>query len=274
MKFSDDMRFPHPVLSAETGDFLSGGFTVETVVEEILETGKVSIKCEITLDEPSLRELVETGMATVGMFVRCRDTYYSDLREIGWPSGTVEFEGGTLVNRVTVRPIIWLSQPLPGWTPPDVHPEFPLPLSLAAGDIVAIDEEQVLSVGQAKLAPMESIFALVSSPEEPEGRLSVKLDAEKITIIAGEETFRMVNLLRYSPGRAAALSSIYLPAVMEVLDALRADPGAYDQKRWKTPFAAKCTIAGIDCDGGLFENAQTLLEHPIAGLQRIAEGQL
>lgn len=271
MKFTDDMRFPHPVLTDETGDFAEGIFALETEVEEILETGKVSINYSIDLTEPSIRKLVEGGQATVGIFVRCGDTFYSDLRELGWPEGKVEFENGSLLNRVTIRPVIWLSQPLQQWAPDNVHPEFTLPLNLIAGDILAFDDEQVLSVGQAKLAPMESIFSLVASPDQPEGRLSVKLDAEKITILAGDGTYKMINGLRHSQARSAVLSSVYMPAVMEVLDALRANPDMYENRRWKQPFAAKCTIAGINYEGSLFENAQTLLELPISRLEAIAE---
>ena len=273
MKFSDDMRFAHPVLTPETGDFSEGIFSLETEVEEILATGKVSIRYNIELTEESIRKLVENGLATVGIFVRCGDTFYSDLRELGWPKGTVEFEKGSLLNRVTIRPVIWLSQPLQEWKPDNVHPEFTLPLQLVTGEILAIDDEQVLSVGQAKLAPMESIFALVASSSQPEGRISINLDDEKITIIAGEQTFKMINSLRHSPAKAAILSSVYLPAVMEVLDALRENPDAHENRRWKQPFAAKCTIANIDYQGSLLEDAQTLLEMPLSRLETIAEAK-
>lgn len=273
MKFSDDMRFAHPVLTDETGDFSEGAFSFDSEVEEIIATGKVSVRYSIGLTEASIRELVENGQASVGIFVRCGDTFYSELRELGWPEGKVEFEKGTLLNRVTIRPVIWLSQPLPGWKPDNVHQEFTLPLNLVAGDILAFDDEQVLSVGLAKLAPMESIFALVASPSQPEGQISVKLDDEKITIIAGEETFKMVNGLRHSPAKAAVLSSVYLPAVMEVLDALRENPEAHANRRWKQPFAAKCTVASIDYDGSLLDNAQKLLEMPVSRLATIAEAK-
>lgn len=271
MKFSDDMRFPHPVLTAETGDFTEGVFQLDTQIEEIIETGKVSLNYTINLTEQSIRKLVEGGEATVGIFVRCGDTFYSDLRALGWPKGTIEFEKGSLLSRVTIRPVIWLSQALPKWIPENVHPEFTVPLNLGVGDILAFDDEQILSVGQAKLAPMESIFSLVASPDQPEGKLSIKLDAEKITIFAGEETHKMINALRHSSAKAALLSSIYMPAVMEVLDALRDDPDIHENRRWKQPFSAKCIAAGIDYGGSLFENAQALLELPITRLGLISE---
>jgi len=95
MKFSDDMRFAYPVLSAETGDFTDGHFTLDAFVEEIIQTGQLSIRYNIYLTEPSIRHLVEEGNATVGLFVRCQDTFYSELRALDWPKGKIEFETGS-----------------------------------------------------------------------------------------------------------------------------------------------------------------------------------
>jgi hypothetical protein len=271
MKFSDDMRFAYPVLSAETGDFTEGHFTVDTFAEEIVQTGQLSIRYNIYLTEPSIRALVENGDATVGLFVRCQDTFYSQLIALDWPKGTIEFEAGLLLHRVSMRPVIWLSRKISEWTPVNVHPEFTLPIIIGVGDILAIDYEQTFPVGQAKLAAMESIFALAASHEQAEGRLSVKLDSEKITILADDHTYKVINSLRHSHAKTAIMTSVYMPAVMEVLDALRGDSTLYDSRRWKQTFADRCTAAGIDYDGSLFENAQTLLTLPVSRLEEILE---
>jgi len=271
MKFSDDMRFAYPVLSAETGDFTDGHFTLDAFVEEIIQTGQLSIRYNIYLTEPSIRHLVEEGNATVGLFVRCQDTFYSELRALDWPKGKIEFETGSLLHRVALRPIIWLSQEISEWTPLNVHPEFMLPLKPNIGDILAIDYEQNLSVGQDKLATMESIFALVASSEQPKGKLSVKLDSEKVTILADDQTYKIINSLRHSHAKTAVMTSVYMPAVMEVLDALRGNPTLHDARRWKQPFADKCTSAGIDYEGSLFENAQALLAFPISRLEKLLD---
>ena len=89
MKFSDDMRFPHPVLAYETGDYGEGEFAVSFEASEILETGRFTLKYSIELSHSDLAELVMGGKAQeVGIFVRCQDTYFSDLRELGWPSSS------------------------------------------------------------------------------------------------------------------------------------------------------------------------------------------
>lgn len=273
MKFSDDMRYPHPVLTPDSGDYPDGTFDVWFEVREILETGRVSLEYRIELAGPDIQELIESGRATAGVFVRCGDTYYSALKKLDWPSGTLEFPPGRLLNRVTVRPLIWLENPLPSWHPGGVSPEFDLPLALGRGDVLAMAYEVVLSIGQAKLAPMESIFSIQRSSEVDEGRLEVDLNAEKITIKAGEQTFQLLTQIRFrADGRAAALAAVYLPAVMDTLDQLRGEAGAFEGRRWFAPFTSKCDALGVNLENpDLFEDAQKLLRHPIRGLEFLVE---
>lgn len=273
MKFSDDMRFPHPVLAYDTGDFSHGEFVLSFEATELLETGQVNLKYHIGLTHPDLAELVMGGKARVGIFVRCQDTYFSELRELGWPNGSVEFGAGKLLNRVTIRPVTWLTNALTDWTPTYVHPEFSLPLALLRGDIVAIGDETILHVGQAKLASLESIFSLKRSEEAPPGKLLLDLNAEKITIIAHSETFDAIEQLRSkSVGRAIVLSSVYLPVVMEVLDNIRAvGRNAYENQRWFAPFEGRCVTKGVSLEGPeLLPDAQSLLDFPTLKFGEIA----
>lgn len=272
MKFSDDMRFPHPVLARDSGDFAEGSFDLELSCTEASD-GKVFLTYSIELSEKSLLSMVEEGKASVGVFVRCGDTFYSGLHPLDWPRGSLEFLAGTLLNRVTVRPLIWLNEPLAGWKPSGVHEEFEGGVDLDSAAILAIAYEFVVNIGQANLAPLESIFALRCAPELDEGEIRVNLDDEKISILASTETYKMIGTLRYREmGKPAVLNSIYLPAVMEALDALRANPAAHDDRRWKQPFVSRCDALAVEPESGsLFENAQKLLERPVSRLDIIAK---
>ncbi|MBC7140003.1 MAG: hypothetical protein H5U17_15020 [Defluviimonas sp.] len=87
-----------------------------------------------------------------------------------------------------------MNDKLAGWDPGTIHPEFSPPVDLGRGDIIAIGEEHIISVGQAKLAPIESIFELDRSPDIPEGTLQVQLERDRITILAGEKTHETIML--------------------------------------------------------------------------------
>lgn len=275
MRFSEGTRFPHPVLAPGTGDFTAGEFDMDFTVYEDPKTGAMTLEHSTILTENGIIDLVERGRASIGCFVKCRDTYYSELRTLTWPKGRSDFSAGKLLNRVSLRPLIWLTSDLAGWDSGSIHPEFSPPVSLKCGDIIAIGEEHIISVGQEKLAPIESIFELDRSPNVPEGTLRVELERDRITILAGEKTHETILLLReQAKGKPVVMNAVYLPAVMEVLDALREGAEQYEGLRWYSSFKARCDARGIDPTAGtsILENAQSLLDSPAQLLAQLVKG--
>lgn len=265
MRFSEETRYPHPVLSSGTGDFSAGKFDMEFTVHESPEAGSLTLEHSITLTENGIRSLIEEGKASVGCFVKCQDTYYSKLVTLTWPGGRTDFEAGKLLNRVSLRPLIWVKSDILEWDPGTIHHEFEPPVAVKHGDVIAIGSEHIVSVGQAKLAPVESIFELDSSPDIPEGILRIELERDKITILVGKKTHESILLLRgQAQGRPVVMNAIYLPAVMEVLDAMKDGGEQYEGFRWYTPLMARCDSKGIDptVEISLLECAQSLLDSP------------
>ena len=269
MRLSQETRFPHPVLGLETGDFTSGGFDAEFTLVEDTETGALTLEHLMTLTESEIQQLVATERAAAGCFVRCADTYFAELRPMSWPQGRTDFSAGKLLNRVSLRPLIWLLEDLPDWDPGTINPEFSPPVTLDRGDIIAVGAEHIFSVGHAKLKPIESIFELDRSPDVPEGTLHVDPDRDRIAILADPKTYEAIRLLRdQASGRPVVMNAVYLPAVMEVLDALRASLDVYQGRRWYQTFLAKCDAYGIDpsADSSTLESAQKLLGNPAGSL--------
>lgn len=271
MRITPASRFAHPVLGNDSGDFASGEFDISLVVEEKLSSGALTIEHEVTLTEPSVLKLVESGVAIIGMFVRCDDTYYRELRRVAWPKGSIDFPLGALLNRVTIRPLIWLEGDLPDWNPDGIHPEFEPPVSLAKADVIAVGNEYVISVGQAKLATLESIFELKRSDDVADG-IRIDPEQDRVCILAGQNIFDTISLLReQQAGLGALLNGVYLPAVMEILEMVRSDSSAYTDRRWFQAFMAKCDSKGIDLSGqqSLLEMAQLLLDYPTKQLTQM-----
>ena len=272
MRIPENTRFPHPVLGLDTGDFVVGEFSVQIEVIENRSTGTVTLEHAITLTESGILALVESNKASVGYIIKCADTFFSDLRQIAWSTGKTDFSPGLLLNRVSIRPIVWLKTDLNEWNPGTIHHEFEPPLSLNNGDIVAIGEELIFSVGQAKLAPIESIFDLVRSESISEGMFEVDTTGHRIALLVNEKMFRTLAQLRsITDGPEILMSSIYMPAIMEVLDALRNTDQSYEHLRWYQPFLAKCDLKGVHLEPNMsiLEAAQILLERPVARLSKL-----
>ena len=272
MRIPENTRFPHPVLGLDTGDFVVGEFSVQIEVIENRFTGAVTLEHAITLTESGILALVESNKASVGCIIKCADTFFSDLRQIAWSTGKTDFTPGLLLNRVSLRPIVWLKTDLNEWNPGTIHHEFEPPVSLNNGDIIAVGEELIISVGQAKLAPIESIFDLVKSENIPEGMFEVDTTGHRIALLVNEEMFQTLAQLRLkTDGPEILMSSIYMPAIMEVLDALRNGDQSYEYLRWYQPFLAKCDLKGvrIEPNMSILKAAQILLERPVARLSKL-----
>lgn len=269
MKFSDEMRFTHPILSEVTGDYGGADFSFKIVVEERPNNGHLRIECESTVTEPDIDACIRNGSAAVGLFVTGAETYYNRLCQVPLGRGTLDFPDGLLRGRVVLRPIIWSVQPLKNFAPKNLHAEFGVePLQIAKSKLLGIGQEYVISVGHEKLAPLESIFHLAQKANLLDGQILLDLDGPRIKILVNEKAFESINVYRHSSqGRAIILNSIYLPTVMEVLRCLSDDADAYVGFRWYAPFVAKCDYFNIKLEKvEPLEQAQTLLSRPLERL--------
>jgi hypothetical protein len=258
------------VLTPFTNDFLEGKFEVAFKVTENVKTGALRLYYEIDLDEPLIHELVRSRKAIAGCIVVCQDTYYNKLHELSFETGFIDFLAGKLINKVTLRPIIWVIDEKIELSSISIHKEFGEKSTLIKGDIIAFDDLSKINIGKAKLAPMESIFELTIHSEIEEGTIGVNLDAERIAILLGPKTFTSINILRGSDKyQSLLMSSVYLPAVMEVLDQLKSKDIDFTHRRWNKPFRAKCDLKGVEINEStsLLEAAQLLLESPISKLK-------
>lgn len=274
MKINERTRFPHPVLSPSTGDYQVGEFSIRLNVAEVPDKADVALDFEVDLTQPDIRALVESGVASVGIFVSCRDTFYSRFVPLGLGGGRFAFERGALLGRVSVRPMIWTQKPLTGFSLKDCHPEFgSATIDFTTGTVLALDDELVMHVGRDKLAQIETIFMIAKSEELPPGTLGVYLESDKIKILVAPDIHDTVNRLRDLPhGKPIALNSVFLPAVMQVLDSLRGDVGAFETRRWYRVFDAKCTHLSINKESpNLWQDAQQLLQEPFMTIHKNRE---
>jgi hypothetical protein len=271
MKINERTRFPYPVLSFDTQDYLEGEFNIQVVaVEETLPTDQVTVEVEMSFTELSLRKLVEEGLAGVGFFVTCLDTYFSRLIPIGLEDRKFSFEHGSLVGKVVFLPMVWARKDIVKLPLSNCNPEFGLGvISLDMGSVLAVGESQSLTIGREKLAEIDSIFSIVQAADLMDDELSVNPDSEKIQLLVASNIYQGFNRLRALPhGKPIVLNSVFLPAVMEVLDMIRQSPLEYEGRRWYRIFKAKCEYLDVDLAAPkLWLDAQKLLNTPFGGVR-------
>lgn len=265
MKVNESTRFPHPVLSAVTGDYLNVEFALKINVTERPKTGKLELHYEETVSEEGIAELLRDKKASLGIFVTCLETFFNKLVVLDSADRHLEFAPGVLKGRVILRPVIWANTQISSFSSAAMHSDFSgIKWNFQKGAILALGQEQIIHAGQDKLAPMETIFSLAKANDLKEGEFRIGLDADKISIYTAPATYNKAHILRgTTEGKVLLLNGLYFPVIMEVLLSLRDGGAGYESKRWYKIFHAKCMHMNINTDATeVFESAQKLLKYP------------
>jgi len=275
MKISESTSYPHPVLAPWSNDISDATFTTEISYRQNETSNQLSIHCGVKLDQTDLLSLIQSGSAMFGCFIKCQETGFRRLQRVGFPAGSYDFAHGALLGRVQIRPIIWSAKSIPSYKPAGAHPEFSEASDIEKGQILALDDEQIIEVTRPTLPAIESIFEIKSSEDITDGRFDIDTDQDRITITMGEKTYQLVQQLRQTDGdtKAVVMNALYAPVVMQVLEQL-SEQGyePFEQYRWLHPFRARCEVSDVDIDKiDILNDAQKLLAFPFASLERLME---
>ena len=272
MRIKASASFPHPILSESTGDYGDRAFTLALGVQEEPESGHAVLIGSMTLDDPSIQALIESGQAVSGVMITCLDTYLDTFERHPLGEVHIDLSGGKVRGPVFARAVVVSAKDEIALGSEWIDAEFP-PHSriVQSGDLIALSEELRFEAGLEKLAPLESIFHLMLYEDAKEGVFMLDLENESIGILVAPRLHGFLSLLRGQQRKDTLLSALFLPVVMAVLDAMKED-GSQADKRWYSVMSARCNAEGINltnCD--LAEAAQKLLDSPLGSLQRLFE---
>lgn len=274
MKISETTSYPHPVLAPWLEDIAGAAIDTEITFREQGEGNQVSIYFSAKLEQPDILKLIQDGAASFGCLVKCQETGLRRLQRLGFPTGLYHFAPGALLGRVQLRPMVWAVDRIDSYNPEGAHAEFGNGTDIERGQILALDDEQIINVTRPPLASIESIFEIVASDQVPEGRFDVDTESDKLTVRMSKKTYLLVQSLREENeiSRNVIMNSLYIPVVMQVLDQLTDGYEQFEQYRWLHPFRGRCELEGIDVEKpDLLNHAQRLLAMPFSGLEKLIE---
>jgi hypothetical protein len=271
MRIKPSTSFPHPVLSKGTGDYGNRTFSASLEVEEKPAIGFAIIKGTIAQDDPAIQSLIDSGDACTGLMITCIGTYFDKFVELPIGAITVDLSGGLVRGAVYIRGAIIATKNNVVLLSEYIDKEFPEEArKVNAGDFIALTEERFFEAGLEKMASFESIFKLKRQEDVAEGEFEVGLDSESIEILVSPSFHQFLSLVREDQMRDVLLSSLYLPVIMSVLDAMK--NGEHTDRRWHDVISSKCRAEGIDVkNGDLSKSAQTLLNSPLMSLRSLLE---
>jgi hypothetical protein len=246
MKLNENMRYPHPVLSEFSSDYVTGEFKC-AFVQQITGEGELKLTADLSLVSAELLKLIENQEAAAGYFVVCRRTYFNFLQTV--PLGHSErfLNASKLFGTVTLRPAIWTLSPVRNFSSPLIHKEFGTSVNLPKGSVIALGPEFRFSIDKRKFKPFESIFELAVDHGLEPGVVQVDPMRDRITITAEPKTYKdLADMRNMGKARDILLGSVYMPAVMDVLALLQSGETGMAGKNWYRIFKAKCDDLGID----------------------------
>lgn len=272
MLIRKNVAFSHPVMSEHTGDYGSCRFLLEVDVIEAPSSTDVTVTGLLRIEDESIVSLVRDGKAALGVACVCQDTYFSRYFPVEQESFSLPFDTGSLRGRVLLQGVVASKTDGLSLTSPNIDGVFPAHArSVYGGDPIAVSEIYAFEAGMEKLAPMESIFRLVSNSNVERGSFRVDLDKQAIEIAVPEKLHSTLSVIRGTRARDVLHSSLFLPVLMNVLQQMAA--GGYEDKRWHSVISAKCGSEGIDpSSGDPSDMAQRLLKGPLGRLEGIFGG--
>lgn len=273
MKLNERMRYPHPVLSEFSSDYVSGEFSA-AFAQNLTKGGELRISSELVLDSDDLRALIENQKAAIGYFVVCRRTYFNRLQQASIGKSEKFIDATRLFGTVQIRPVVWTLTEIADFESDLIDSEFGTSVPISKGSIVAMGPEFRFSMDRKKYKPFDSIFELAQDDTVREGTFAVDPEQERITILAEKGTFNSIAGMRNMPaGRNMLLSSVYMPAVMEVVSRIQLGD-SMEAHKWFRVFSAKCDDLAID-PGDVSQSplkmAQMLLREPLTKSIKVAE---
>jgi hypothetical protein len=274
MKISETTSYPHPVLAPWSEDIAGATIDTEITFREKGERNQVSIYFSAKLEQSDIVKLIQDGAATFGCLVKCQETGLRRLQRLGFPTGLYHFAPGALLGRVQLRPMVWAVNRIDSYNPEGAHAEFGNGCDIERGQILALDDEQIIDVTRPPLASIESIFEIIASDQVPDGRFDVDTESDRLTVRMSERTYQLVQSLREENEitRNVIMNCLYIPVVMQVLDQLTDGYEQFEQYRWLHPFRGRCELEGIDVEKpDLLNHAQRLLAMPFSALEQLIE---
>ncbi len=269
MRISENSRFQHPVLAPWSHDFAGYGFEVSVRSSEDEATNSLHIDCEAKMDHPEIQSLIESGAAKFGVLVRCVDTGYRRVLDLGFPRGLHEFAPGALLGRVQIRPMIWLSSDLAAYSPLGRRAEFEAPIDLACGQILALEGEFLVDVSRPPLPSIESLFELRVASHVEDGLFDIDLNSDKVIIDVSEATFKVIHSVKI--GSTAGVGSIqnllYSQIILHLLHETERRESELESYRWCVALKATLEFHGRELGGCKMSSAQVILKKPLLSLE-------
>lgn len=264
-------QYPLPILRPTEFDsnYIDSDFLFS--LEVIQENTPHSLAVDFEIKHDDISRLVREKKATVSLTIHCDPTYLYDVIDLANTAHqSVNFDEQLVFGSVYFTLIIKATRAITGFSPKLLEPGFDgLAFNVRKGDILAISEEHQHYYSLPPLQLGADIFELEEEPEQAELGFEVELTDSKIKIGVGTKLNELVQKnMNTMPGRINNISSIYFPALVEVLYRIQSEEFNTGYA-WYEAIATAMKSVGVPVGEKNWEPltvAQRLLRYPYESL--------
>lgn len=269
--------FPYPVLCDETDDYNDDVLDVSCNTEVL--ANDIHGIVVFQLDNEDILDLIRAGYAEYVLHLECSSTSYrkvirSDVSEIEFsiPKSRVN-------EVVTVLALVVAKQRITNFYSDTLNEDY-------EGDYLTFEKASILAYmnlpkiyifkNYEELAGNESLFSVikVGLPDDEDIRpITFDANDDRIKILVDAGTYSAY--LHYQQKQPLAMSMLVLPALVFVIDELRAAPDAFSERMWFIKMKQYYSSQGkdfiddiINGERNVAEIAQEMLKSPIGKAYR------
>ncbi|QSQ11214.1 hypothetical protein [Myxococcus landrumensis] len=258
-----ELSFPHPVLGHD--DDLTGALSpLQLKVESDVNRVVLSIP-ELTVSNPTLRELIRQRFAVFAVRVQCNSTYFRETWHTHESRILLEVPASRLANRVEVSVRIVSSVELPHYKPEGIHPDYgDAAFSINQGDVLALGETMAFMADKDfdPLAGAVNSFMRVEKGHFNTGPFTTDFDGDLVFIrVAGLDYDNYLQLRSHAP--QVLHSALVLPVLMEAIALVRTRED-FANLKWAQHLRTMMDANEILAETPLLDAAQAILRSPFS----------
>jgi hypothetical protein len=256
MKISENRLFPHPVLRAGSGNFISSEFKVE--VNSRHNEIEFEFEFEVTLDEENLINLLKKGEVRILCHLECTKTKFRSIKELKIGKNNFNINAKEIDGRLELVALIIAERDMESYNSKDFDSDYGNnSFSIKKNEILAIADIPSVFVENKKenLSNLPSIFDISYDPDVKVMKLI--LNEDRIKIILPLDEFKIRNAHKNSlHSRNIMNAMIVFPALIATLNDLshKNSEEMFVDLRWFSVINKKLKKLGYNIEEGALED--------------------
>lgn len=250
-----EKKFPYPVLSKDTDDFIDSSLDFKyTIIENL------NFKCNIkvNLNNRILRKLVKKGKALFAVHIECPKTRFRKIITFSDYNFEFEINNKFLANRVEIASMIISAEDLE-YRNNQFNEDYEGDIYyVGKNNILAYDNDITFDIERNvdSLENLPSIFSIVEDQELKAPAIALNLTETKIQLKLNSINYGLYKDLRENQNLEQVIASVFImPALVNVLSSFRELEEDYGNSNWFHSINNRLKEIGIGKTENISEDA-------------------